>query len=277
MNIGTPVHQQARLTPKLGHQIFDHVVGTKKVPDGHSQQGVDGNNNCHHDQGQAPDLDVIGKENGDRAPNNGKYPDARGGDARRIIDATGRWQPKQLGKFSLFGQCAFDQFGALAGKLINEAKASLIINNIVYHKTEERHDARTVFTNDKFALRKSELLKKHIYDFLTSDSKIESDFAQALENNTEVVVYAKLPKSFSVSTPVANYNPDWAIVFDKDKVRHIYFVAETKGSDSDMDLREIERLKIHCAAEHFKEISGAEVRFEKVSSYEKLMDIVQLR
>lgn len=170
-----------------------------------------------------------------------------------------------------------EEFIGKCSKLINEVKASLIINNIVYHKTEERHDAKTVFTNDKFALRKSELLKKHIYDFLTSDSKIESDFATALENSTEVVVYAKLPKSFYVSTPVANYSPDWAIVFDKDKVRHIYFVAETKGSDSDMDLREIEKLKIHCATEHFKEISGAEVKFEKVSSYEKLMSIVQLK
>lgn len=169
-----------------------------------------------------------------------------------------------------------EEFIAKCSKLINEIKASLIINNIVYHKTEERHDAKTVFTNDRFALRKSELLKKHIYDFLTSDSKIESDFAEALENSTEVVVYAKLPKSFFITTPVANYSPDWAIVFDKDKVRHIYFVAETKGSDSDLDLREIEKLKIHCANEHFKEISGSEVRFEKVSSYNKLMEIVQL-
>ncbi|MEX0812783.1 MAG: DEAD/DEAH box helicase family protein [Chitinophagales bacterium] len=169
-----------------------------------------------------------------------------------------------------------EEFIGKCSKLINEVKASLIINNIVYHKTEERHDVKTVFTNDKFALRKSEFLKKHIYDFLTSDSKIESDFATALENSTEVVVYAKLPKSFYISTPVANYSPDWAIVFDKDKVRHIYFVAETKGSDSDMDLREIEKLKIECAKVHFNEISGAEVKFEKVSSYEKLMDIVQL-
>jgi type III restriction enzyme len=170
-----------------------------------------------------------------------------------------------------------EEFIAKCSKLINEVKASLIINNIVYHKIEERHDAKTVFTNDKFALRNSELLKKHIYDYLTSDSKIESDFAKALENSTEVVVYAKLPKSFHISTPVANYSPDWAIVFDKDKVRHIYFVTETKGSDSDMDLREIERLKIHCATEHFKEISGNEVKFEKVSSYDKLLEIVQLK
>jgi type III restriction enzyme len=170
-----------------------------------------------------------------------------------------------------------EEFISKCSKLINEVKASLIINNIIYHKTEERYDAKTVFTNDKSTLRDSDLLKKHIYDFLTSDSKIESNFAKSLETSTEVVVYAKLPKSFTISTPVANYSPDWAIVFDKDKVKQIYFVAETKGSDSDMELREIEKLKIHCATEHFKEISGNEVRFEKVSSYEKLMDIVQLR
>ena len=170
-----------------------------------------------------------------------------------------------------------EEFIGRCSKLINEVKASLIINNIVYHKTEERHDAKTVFTNDKFALRKSELLKKHIYDFLTSDSKNESDFATALENSAEVVVYAKLPRSFYVSTPVANYSPDWAIVFDKDKVRHIYFIAETKGSDSDMELREIEKLKIQCATEHFKEVSGSQVDFKKVASFNTLVEMLELK
>ncbi|THU38319.1 restriction endonuclease subunit R [Niastella caeni] len=167
-----------------------------------------------------------------------------------------------------------EEFIARCSKLINEVKASLIINNIVYHKIEERHDAKTVFTNDKYALRNSELLKKHIYDYLTSDSTIEADFAKALENSVEVVVYAKLPKSFKITTPVADYSPDWAIVFDKNKVRHIYFVAETKGSDSDLELREIEKLKIHCAERHFETISGGVVKFSKVSSYDKLMAIV---
>ena len=170
-----------------------------------------------------------------------------------------------------------EEFIAKCSKLINEIKASLIINNIVYHKTEERHDAKTIFTNDKSALRQSEKLKKHIYDYLITDSKVESKFAEALENSTEVSVYAKLPKSFHITTPVANYSPDWAIVFDKDKVRHIYFVAETKGSDSDLELREIEKLKIHCAGEHFNTISDKEVTFSKISSYEKLLEIVQVK
>ncbi|MEZ4776594.1 MAG: DEAD/DEAH box helicase family protein [Bacteroidia bacterium] len=170
-----------------------------------------------------------------------------------------------------------EAFIAKCSKLINEVKARLIIHNIVYHKIEETYDAKTVFTNDKNAFRNSELLKKHIYDYLTSDSRIETDFARALENSTDVVVYAKLPRSFYISTPVANYSPDWAIVFDKDKARHIYFVTETKGSDSDMDLREIEKLKIHCAEKHFDTISGGIVKFSKVSSYERLMEIVQLK
>jgi type III restriction enzyme len=169
-----------------------------------------------------------------------------------------------------------EEFIARSSRLINETKASLIINNIVYHKLDERHDARTVFTNDKYALRNSELLKKHIYNYLTSDSKIESDFAKELEDSTEVVVYAKLPKSFYIATPIANYSPDWAIVLDKDKVRHIYFIAETKGSESDLDLREIEKLKIHCAEKHFETISGGVVKFSKVSSYDKLLELVQL-
>jgi type III restriction enzyme len=170
-----------------------------------------------------------------------------------------------------------EEFIAKSSKLINEVKASLIINNIVYHKTEERHDAKTVFTNDKSAIRQSEILKRHIYDYLISDSKIEQKFAQALENSEEVTVYAKLPKSFHIATPVANYSPDWAIVFDKEKVRHIYFVAETKGSESDMDLRGIEALKIHCAGKHFEEISNNNVKFHKVSSYERMLEIIQVK
>ncbi|MDX9790106.1 MAG: DEAD/DEAH box helicase family protein [Candidatus Kapabacteria bacterium] len=170
-----------------------------------------------------------------------------------------------------------EEFIAKCSKLINETKASLIINNIVYHKTEDRYDAKTVFTNSKESLRQSDILKKHIYDYLISDSKVEKEFANALEASEEVTVYAKLPKGFFITTPVAKYSPDWAIVFDKNKVRHIYFVAETKGTDSDIEKRGIENLKIHCAEEHFKEISNCEVKFATVSSYEKMLDLVQLK
>jgi len=98
-----------------------------------------------------------------------------------------------------------------------------------------------------------------------------------LESSEEVIVYAKLPRSFYISTPVSKYHPDWAIVFDKDKVRHIYFVVETKGKDSDMELREIEKLKIHCANKHFEEIGDNQLSFEKVASYETLVTMLKFK
>lgn len=170
-----------------------------------------------------------------------------------------------------------EEFIAKCARLINETKASLIINNIAYHKTEESFDAKTVFTNVKSVQRSDELLQKHIYDFLETDSKTEREFTRNLEQATEVVVYAKLPKGFYIATPVAHYSPDWAIVLDNEKVKHIYFVAETKGSDDINDLRGIEQLKIHCAKEHFKSISNGEVKFDVINTYSKLLDIAQLK
>lgn len=170
-----------------------------------------------------------------------------------------------------------EEFIAKCAKLINETKASLIINNIAYHKTDESFDATTVFTNAKNILRTDEILKKHIYDFLETDSKIEREFTKNLEQATEVIVYAKLPKGFYIATPVANYSPDWAIVLDTEKVKHIYFVAETKGSENLNDLRGIEQLKIHCAQEHFKTISNGEVKFDVITTYSKLLEIAQLK
>lgn len=169
-----------------------------------------------------------------------------------------------------------EEFIAKCAKLINETKASLIIDCITYHKTDESFDAKTVFTNAKNVLRTEEMLKKHIYDFLETDSKIEREFTRNLEQATEVIVYAKLPKSFYIATPVANYSPDWAIVLDNEKVKHIYFVAETKGSENVNDLRGIEQLKIHCAKEHFKTISNGEVKFDVITTYSKLLEIAQL-
>ena len=177
-------------------------------------------------------------------------------------------------KFNLISKNP-EEFIAKVSRLINEVKASLILNNITYHKLDERHESATVFSNDKSILRGAPLMKKHIYDYLTTDSIIESDFAKELDESIEVVVYAKLPKSFHVATPIANYSPDWAIVFDKDRVKHIYFVAETKGTESTSGLREIEKLKIQCASEHFKAITGAEVQFKHVASFKTLMEIVK--
>lgn len=169
-----------------------------------------------------------------------------------------------------------EEFIARSAILINETKASLIINNIRYHKIDDEFDAKTVFTNDINVLRTDRILAKHIYDYLIADSKIEEDFAKNLEAAKEVIVYAKLPKTFYISTPVAKYSPDWAIVVDKGDERHIYFVAETKGSIDVNQLRTVERLKIFCAKEHFKTIAGNEVKFDTVSDFEQLRRITGL-
>jgi len=116
--------------------------------------------------------------------------------------------------------------------------------------------------------------KKHLYDYLIYDSENEKNFAAELEKQDEVAVYVKLPGGFYINTPVGKYNPDWAIAFKEEKVKHIYFVAETKGSLSTLQLREIEQLKINCAREHFKAISSDTVKYEVVNSFGTLLQKV---
>lgn len=116
--------------------------------------------------------------------------------------------------------------------------------------------------------------QRHLYDHIIYDSTNERDFAAELDTNIDVAVYVKLPDSFYISTPVGRYNPDWAIAFYEGTVKHIYFVAETKGSMSSMQLRLIEESKIHCAREHFKAISGDNVVYDVVDSYETLLNKV---
>lgn len=164
-------------------------------------------------------------------------------------------------------------FIAKSAELINEVKASLILNNITYYKTNESYDSAVVFSNDVSVLRQEEKLKKHIYDYITTDSSVEQKFVTALETAEEIYIYAKLPRGFFIPTPVGKFSPDWAIVLNQKSVRYIYFVVETKGSDSTQDLREIEKLKIHCASEHFKEISNHEVIFDVAVDYDTLQDI----
>ena len=115
---------------------------------------------------------------------------------------------------------------------------------------------------------------KHLYDHIVYDSANEQKFATELDTNTDVAVYVKLPDGFYISTPVGKYNPDWAIAFYEGTVKHIYFVAETKGSMSSMQLRQIEESKIHCAREHFKAISGDNVVYDVVDSYQMLLSKV---
>lgn len=169
-----------------------------------------------------------------------------------------------------------EEFIIKATALINDEKAGAIIEHISYDLMDEKYGME-VFTDPSIKGRLgSNVMKaeKHLYDHILYDSKNEKDFATELDTNSDVAVYVKLPDGFYISTPVGRYNPDWAIAFYEGTVKHIYFVAETKGSMNSMQLRLIEDSKIHCAREHFKAISNSEVVYDVVDSYKSLLEIV---
>ncbi|MFQ6808945.1 MAG: type III restriction-modification system endonuclease [Blautia sp.] len=169
-----------------------------------------------------------------------------------------------------------EEFIIQAGKLINNEKATAIVQHITYNVLDDRYDT-DIFTD---ATIKGKLdvnamkADKHLFDHIIYDSMNERKFAQELDVASDVAVYVKLPDGFYISTPVGRYNPDWAIAFKNGTVKHIYFVAETKGSMNTMELRGIEDAKIHCAREHFKAISGENVIYDVVDSYQALLEKV---
>jgi type III restriction enzyme len=173
-----------------------------------------------------------------------------------------------------------EQFISECSRIIKEQKATVIIERLTYDAVDDRHDA-SIFTAAQTGndfTRATEKLKKHVFDYAMVDSEVERKFVGDLDTSTEVVVYAKLPRGFLIPTPVGDYNPDWAISFVEGSVKHIYFVAETKGTMSSMQLRPDEKTKIDCARKFFAEISKAgavnNVRYDVVDSYSKLMDMV---
>ncbi len=169
-----------------------------------------------------------------------------------------------------------EEFIIKAAALINDEKATAIIEHITYDVMDEKYGTE-VFTDPTIKGRlgvNAMKVKKHLYDHIVYDSTNEKDFATELDTNRDVAVYVKLPDGFYISTPVGHYNPDWAIAFYKGNVKHIYFVAETKGSMNSMQLRLIEESKIHCAKEHFKAVSNGEVVYDVIDSYKSLLDMV---
>lgn len=167
-----------------------------------------------------------------------------------------------------------EDFILKAGNIISEQKATVIVEHLAYDPLGDTH-AIDIFAERKEDLSKGFPAKRHIFDYVFTDSAIERTFVGELDASSEVVVYAKLPKAFYIPTPVGNYNPDWAIAFEAGKVKHVYFVAETKGSMSSMDLREIEKSKIACARKFFARITSDQVKYEIVSNYGKLMELVK--
>ena len=201
----------------------------------------------------------------------------------KLVDETGLTRKALVAILKGIQSSVFDQFKdnpeefiVKATALINDEKATAVIEHITYDILDD-HYGTDVFTDPMIKGRlgvNAMKAKKHLYDHIVYDSTGERDFAAELDTNTNVAVYVKLPDGFYIATPVGHYNPDWAIAFYEGTVKHIYFVAETKGSMRSMQLRLIEQSKIHCAREHFKAISGDNVVYDVVDSYQSLLEKV---
>ena len=165
-------------------------------------------------------------------------------------------------------------------KLIKEQKATMIVEHITYTKSSEEPYDSAIFTASKGALdyesafRATKAVQDYVFTDGTAAQSVERRFVKDLDSAEEVCVYAKLPKGFSIPTPVGNYSPDWAIAFHAGKVKHIFFIAETKGTMDSLDIRPIEKAKISCARKLFNEISTDNVVYHDVDSYQNLLNIM---
>lgn len=159
-------------------------------------------------------------------------------------------------------------------KTIREQKATMIVEHISYNRIAGKYDSSIFVPERKLNINKVIEAQKHITPYIAFDSEGEKAFAEALEGATEVQVYAKLPRKLKIPTPVGNYAPDWAIVFNDGTVRHVFFVAETKGSLDGMQLRGVEEAKTKCAQKLFNRISTSKVRYGVVDKFENLYNLI---
>ena len=169
-----------------------------------------------------------------------------------------------------------EEFIIKTAGLINDEKATVVVEHITYRALEETYDT-DIFTEPNLKARLGEnaiAADRCLYDHVIYDSANECNFAQDLEADKNISVYVKLPGGFFIDTPVGHYNPDWAIAFKEGSVKHIYFVAETKGSMNSMQLRLIEDTKIKCARKHFAAISSEHVVYDVIDSYKSLVEKV---
>lgn len=173
-----------------------------------------------------------------------------------------------------------EEFITKVTRLINSQKATMVVDHITYNRTENKYDS-SIFTagsknkNIKNALKTNKHIQDYVFVDGISEDSVESRFAKSIDRADEVVVYAKLPKGFAIPTPVGNYTPDWAIAFKEGAVKHVYFIAETKGSLDSMELRNIEKAKIDCARNLFNNISTDNLRYDHVTDYQSLLNIVK--
>ena len=177
-------------------------------------------------------------------------------------------------KFALF-RVNPEEFIARVSKLIVAEKARMIVEHIEYHRLDDHYDADIFMESMPESMSRALSVRRCVQDYVFCDSERERRFARDLDDATDTVaVYAKLPRGFTIPTPVGNYAPDWAIAFMEGSVRHVYFIAETKGTLKSSELREVESSKIACATKLFNELSDSDVRYGVATNYDDLLTIV---
>lgn len=154
------------------------------------------------------------------------------------------------------------QFIELAAETINRCKRMALVDGIKYQKLGDQHVyAQELFEKEELTGYLKNMLmdtQKSIYEHVVYDSTTERDFADGLEKNDAIKLYAKLPGWFKVPTPLGTYNPDWAVLVEEDGAQRLYFVVETKSSLFTDDLRDKESAKIECGKAHFKALAVGE-------------------
>ncbi len=169
----------------------------------------------------------------------------------RILERSGR-----LGEFGRNPQ----KFIENAAEIINRGKRASLVEGIKYQRLgDDEYFCQELFETEELTgyLKNALASRKSVYDQVICDSDVEMDFAAALELNSAVKVYAKLPNWFSVPTPLGDYRPDWAALIEDDSGERLYFVAETKGTAFLDDLRDAERAKVECGKAHFQSLRDA--------------------
>lgn len=173
-----------------------------------------------------------------------------------------------------------EEFISKVVKLIKEQKATMIVEHISYNQIEGEYDS-SIFTAEKSAqtfdkaFRANKAIQDYVFTDGLAEKSIERRFVEDLDAAQEVCVYAKLPKGFHIPTPVGNYSPDWAIAFYEGTVKHIFFIAETKGTMDSLNLKPIEQAKISCAKKLFNEMSTSNVKYHDVDSYQNLLNVMK--
>ncbi len=204
----------------------------------------------------------------------GKLVENTGLTRKAIVSILKRISPKTFAQF----KANPEEFIIKTSNIINECKAIAVIEHVQYHKLNKEFSS-DIFnaTTLKGRLGVNALeSQKSLYDLVVVDSQgVEMNFAKNLESHNEVAVYTKLPSGFYINTPVGHYNPDWAIVFKEGAdIKHVYFVAETKGSLEESQLRDSEKSKIACARKHFATIADSSVTYDVVRNYEDLRNVI---